>query len=449
MNIKLSEEKFPITPCNAQLQLTGTGSFQQDNVERSQRDFNYSEQESRRTQSQVMKCEQNIVRHQKESQDLQIDIEKSQSVLEHLQDALDQDASAEGRLDALKDQLSEAEQEKMTHEGSYQESVAAKDKLFQDLIATRQQMAELDVLIKESTAKKLKAEVRAAQRRNQREEALRVKNGALEAAVTASLDRDTCVVERDRHEEYVQDFNKQATDFCPRVVVDDGETPESLERKYKKLEKDVERAEGRYAALSLPVTTSALLTQRYRLGGSQAKLAANARKALLAFQQAEAEVNSANDLVRVSPLPPRCIHERLIPTQLLKTTLENRKQRWRHFRSHIIARARIQFFYLVSERGFRGRLLVNNKEKRLDLQVSMMQCSLPPAHNLMSHRWSPTERKGMPKVITLKFSQGEKSHSRQFVCCSQYGRRWVLPFVAWMSSTYSWTASIATSVWNY
>lgn len=50
-------------------------------------------------------------------------------------------------------------------------------------------------------------------------------------------------------------------------------------------------------------------------------------------------------------------------------TLVNRKERWRQFQRCITARARVQFFYLLSERGFRGRLLANHREKKLDLNV--------------------------------------------------------------------------------
>jgi hypothetical protein len=54
---------------------------------------------------------------------------------------------------------------------------------------------------------------------------------------------------------------------------------------------------------------------------------------------------------------------------MLKQTLVNRKERWKYFQKAITARARLQFLYLLSERSFRGRLLANHKEKKLDLHV--------------------------------------------------------------------------------
>lgn len=55
--------------------------------------------------------------------------------------------------------------------------------------------------------------------------------------------------------------------------------------------------------------------------------------------------------------------------KVLKITLNDRKSRWKQFRRLISARARVQFFYLLSERGFRGDLLLNHNERKLDLRV--------------------------------------------------------------------------------
>ncbi|KAJ5118534.1 hypothetical protein N7526_010171 [Penicillium atrosanguineum] len=52
-----------------------------------------------------------------------------------------------------------------------------------------------------------------------------------------------------------------------------------------------------------------------------------------------------------------------------KDTLNERKKRWEIFRSHISSRAKAQFTYLLSERGFRGRLLTDHIGKLLDVQV--------------------------------------------------------------------------------
>lgn len=52
-------------------------------------------------------------------------------------------------------------------------------------------------------------------------------------------------------------------------------------------------------------------------------------------------------------------------------TLMSRKERWNLFQKSITARARVLFTMLLSERSFRGKLLIDHKGKSLDLNVSL------------------------------------------------------------------------------
>lgn len=56
-------------------------------------------------------------------------------------------------------------------------------------------------------------------------------------------------------------------------------------------------------------------------------------------------------------------------SQSLKTTLSNRHYRWKMFRKYITYRARFTFSYLLSERQFRGRVLLCHSAKELDINV--------------------------------------------------------------------------------
>jgi chromosome segregation ATPase len=49
--------------------------------------------------------------------------------------------------------------------------------------------------------------------------------------------------------------------------------------------------------------------------------------------------------------------------------LKTRRERWLEFRKHITSRARIIFNYLLSERQFRGALVVNHEIHALDIIV--------------------------------------------------------------------------------
>ncbi|KAL8866922.1 MAG: hypothetical protein Q9198_008708 [Flavoplaca austrocitrina] len=102
----------------------------------------------------------------------------------------------------------------------------------------------------------------------------------------------------------------------------------------------------------MPLLLRTVSLYGYRLGGNRQQIAEAAASKVRAFQKAKRQVEDVERLA-----------------QLLKTTLVNRKERWKLFQRAITARARVQFMWMLSERSFRGRLLANHKEKKLDLVV--------------------------------------------------------------------------------
>lgn len=172
-------------------------------------------------------------------------MQQAENVVDELQDALDQDAVEEGRLDVLKDQLAEANEEKGTHEASYEESIIAKDKNNELLKTSRGKMAAKDVVIEEAKAKVHRAETRAVKCANQRSSALRDKNAAFDLVESEKSEREQYERERDEEAERVGEFTRKANIFCPRVPVDEGETGESIDLKLEKLTRDLKDAEKR------------------------------------------------------------------------------------------------------------------------------------------------------------------------------------------------------------
>ena len=168
-------------------------------------------------------------------------------MVEDLQDALDQDAIEEGRLDTLKVTLSEAEADKSTYENSYEECINAKDVLSETMTSTRNRSGRIDEAIKEAEAKSMKAEQKFNQRSGERRVALQEKNNALEALEKTRRNKEESLKERHEQQERVGEFFAQASEVCDRVLVGEGESEESLNRKYQKLEHDLRSAERRLA----------------------------------------------------------------------------------------------------------------------------------------------------------------------------------------------------------
>lgn len=55
--------------------------------------------------------------------------------------------------------------------------------------------------------------------------------------------------------------------------------------------------------------------------------------------------------------------------------------------------------YLLSERGFRGQLQANHKEKKLDLQVSINIFIAQWDMTKLWHRWNPTKLSRKIKAV--------------------------------------------------
>ncbi len=292
--------------------------------------------------------------HRRQQNDLLVAVQRIETIVGDLQDALDRDAIEEGRLDALKNHLVEAQEEKNTHEGSYEESINAIDKATDAMKMSKEQMSEMDARIAEADAKVLKAETKAAKLENQRLVALQTKNKALQAVEEEQERKHVLEQEREERTETVRSFIEQANAVCPRVPVDAGETGESIDNKLRKLVTDLKKSED-------------------KLGGNQQQIAETAAAAVTAFRQAQKQVSDVEQLAQVRLKEVSILSCYSLGPQILKQTLVNRKERWNHFRKAITARARLQFLYLLSERSFRGRLIANHKEKKLDLIV-LPQC---------------------------------------------------------------------------
>lgn len=189
------------------------------------------------------RCQDAITAHTREANALLIAMQRVEAGIEELQDALDHDAVEEGRLDALKEHLNEARDERTTHEGSYGESVLTLDKIKEAMRISRDDMSALDLQIAEANAKIKKAENKALKASTIRANALQSKNAAIESVQAFQESKKRTLGWREEKVMQVADFTAQASEICPRVPVDPGETGQSLDRKLEKLHGDLKKYE--------------------------------------------------------------------------------------------------------------------------------------------------------------------------------------------------------------
>lgn len=192
----------------------------------------------------VRTCDQDIGNHRKETGNLRVIVQRAESIVDKLQDALDNDAVEEGRLEALKTQLLEAQNEVTNHEGSYEDSVVALDKVRESMRVSRIQMKAVDDRVLEAEVKIRIAESEATKLSDKGETALKKKNAAVDAAKKAVINKAVLEPQRKAQFETLTQFLEEANAICQRVPVDPGETSETLEKKQEKLHDDLVRYEA-------------------------------------------------------------------------------------------------------------------------------------------------------------------------------------------------------------
>ncbi|KAL4983065.1 hypothetical protein BDW68DRAFT_169620 [Aspergillus falconensis] len=295
--------------------------------------LNAREEELRSAQSQLTRCRQTCERNERRRNDLVTESQRKDDRIEELEEALQKEGNQDGDLEILQASLREAQEEKLTHEGSLDDAANAMTEMMQTLKGIKKELAAKDAEIA-----LLEDELRVAESEqhtiaDKRRKKIGEKNAAVELIEDTNRRLARIRQKRDSADADVHEYITKASVISERVEIDEGETPATLDRKLERVTRD-------------------MATYTRELGGSREEIRAEADKAIKDHQQALKQVEEFGMLLEV-----------------LKVTLNHRKERWRAFRSHISSRAKAQFTYLLSERSFRGRLLADHKNKTLDLQV--------------------------------------------------------------------------------
>ncbi|KAJ5397239.1 hypothetical protein N7509_005352 [Penicillium cosmopolitanum] len=328
----------PVYPYNGhprmKSDLAAQVSAQRELVQDLKRQAHEMENELQSARSHLRTCQQAHNRHGRESQGLKVSMQKMEDHVETLREALEKEnATEDGRVDALRAAFKEAEEDKEVQEGSYHDSVQAMNDMVQSLKEIRRELAAKDQSITELVERSHVASSEQSLVAGKRRELFNDKNIAVADIERQKDKRDEIQESLELAEARVVQWCGKAEQVSPRVAIDEGETTLSLDHKLSKLNRDLDR----YAQ---------------QLGGSRDEIAAEAGRAETAYVRAKDQVEELSTV-----------------SQLFKVTLHNRKKRWEIFRAHISSRAKAQFTYLLSERSFRGQLLTDHTNKILDLQV--------------------------------------------------------------------------------
>ena len=287
----------------------------------------------RASQNSHKQAQQSYQRHKNAARELKIKFEEAEDLVISLQEAINEDNSNVGTLEALRTALNEAEQSKELNGALFMDAEIAKTDKKKKLDEATQKLNEFDAKIQglEETARRLKVEAQTTDKKKQHD--LNELNAAEQNVQDGEKDLNEVKTKVTDQEKAVESFTAQALEHIARVNVPEGETQLSLIAKDDALKKQLDDAEA-------------------RLGGSREQIEAKASQTLAAYNRAKKDVKDLNELL-----------------ERLKDTLVQRKARWEQFRRYISTAARSKFTVMLSERGFRGKLILDHKHKRLDLRV--------------------------------------------------------------------------------
>lgn len=290
------------------------------------------EDESRNARARHEKAKQALVRHDRATSDLIVAVQRAEDEVERLTDEIKADNVESGTLEVLKQALRDAEDQKTVHEGSYQDSVIAYDTIRAKLREANRELGDFDSRILEAQDAAEQAQALAQDLDKKRAFDLREKNSVANRINDANGDRDRLVADLADLDAKIATWTAEARKVSERVNIPEGETYESLDKKYKRLTEDYNNYQGRI--------------------GDRDHIAAEATKWKKAYENAQAEIQGLETL-----------------RDKLNETMVQRKFRWKQFRSFISAHAKAQFMYMLSERGFRGTLIMDHQKKLMDLRV--------------------------------------------------------------------------------
>lgn len=276
----------PLIICRAQRDIVADLKRQQNEIER----------EMVTARARVDACKQALVRHGRAEKDLLYQMQRMAERAEELKDTLDKENAEDGRIDALLAALKEAEEEKQLNEGSLNDSEAAMKAMMQTLKEVRRELLAQDADLETLREKHQVAESEQRLVKTKQTKLIDEKNAAIALIDQDKQTKIAIEAKKDQVKARVLEYNEKASMVSPRVPVDEGETPASLDRKLDRLGRDLERYNLEYV-LYLAFVSSA---NKDRLGSSREEIAAEATRTAAAYNRAMQQLEQFSTLSQVS-----------------------------------------------------------------------------------------------------------------------------------------------------
>ncbi|KAF9783077.1 hypothetical protein IL306_009528 [Fusarium sp. DS 682] len=308
--------------------------IQEDNLKHLGQEMAEITRDERQAQQAVQRYRTELDNQRKDIKRYEGDLRRTQADIERVQMELDAFEGVDDRLNVLRAERESRRFEAEQLGNQYGEIGLAKRDQKEKVEKARLKL-EAEKNEKEDWQSRVdKAAQKVASAENLRKVILAQKNDAFERLDIAKNERRRAEEKRDRKAEEVANFTEQAMQTAPeRVHIPDNETHSSIEQKYTKIREQIRQRES-------------------RLGATDQEIYERATEARERYEDVQRQTQDVDDTI-----------------DALKHAIANRLRIWRQFQRQISARIRIQFNYLLSERGFRGKIDLDHQARKVHLQI--------------------------------------------------------------------------------
>jgi structural maintenance of chromosomes protein 6 len=307
---------------------------QQELLGQLEADFVSLEGEQRRLLQTAKKAMADTAANQKEIGRLRQQRRQIEGTITKIAEELDKFENADGRLRQLEEELPRALSRKDLFGNQFGEMHVRMEKVNDHAEELRTKLQEEKRSLQDWEARRNKATDKLQALREARHIDLVSKNEAFEELDRCRDDKRVAEEKRERQARRVSEFIEAASKVTPdRVHISEEETYATVEKKLEAITRQLEARNKRLGMTDEQVHAKVVETkQRYET-------------LLQVFEGSSEQIST------------------------MKKTLQSRLHKWRLFQRYISAGARTNFIYLLSERGFRGKLLLDHKSKKLQVQV--------------------------------------------------------------------------------
>ncbi|KAK0386945.1 hypothetical protein NLU13_5258 [Sarocladium strictum] len=290
--------------------------------------------EERQALSTTQRCERESKNHKESIKRLETDLRRVQAEIQRIEEELDAFEGVDDRLNVLRQQLELKKSEEESIGTQYGNMRLSKGDLKATVDDLKQKYNAVKLEADDFQQKVVKADQKVTSKNSLFRISLTAKNDAHERLDIERNEHQRAIAERNETQANVEDFTRQALEMSQiRVHVPDDETHESIKKKYDKVTEQLEQ-------------------RRKRLGATDEEIYDRATEATKRYQDVKKKTEDVDTTIH-----------------LLKVAITRRLHLWRNFQRQISARVRIQFNMLLSERGFRGKINLDHKNRKVDIHI--------------------------------------------------------------------------------